>query len=168
MPILKAKIDGAWVEVGAAGVPAGGATDAILSKSSAADYATAWTTTPTLAGATITGSASVGGALTVTGDASITGTLTSKHAVRAAGAIDGGTGGGISQFGFSAGSRSAVGVYALTLASALTHPIITATPVGAGSATIAATISGGTSITVYTFIGGVAANCDFTIHVVSL
>jgi hypothetical protein len=77
MALLKAQVDGAWVTVGGAGVPAGGstgqvlvkttaadydtrwlppmhdlpaggATNAILAKSGAADYATAWTTTPIL------------------------------------------------------------------------------------------------------------------------
>ena len=48
MGVLKAKVDGAWVEVGGAGigVAAGGTTGQILTKTSAADYATAWTSTP--------------------------------------------------------------------------------------------------------------------------
>ena len=48
MGMLKAKVDGAWVEVGSGvgGVPAGGSAGQILTKTSAADYATAWTSTP--------------------------------------------------------------------------------------------------------------------------
>jgi hypothetical protein len=41
------------------GVAAGGATNAILSKASAADYATAWTTAPILTGLTLTGAATL-------------------------------------------------------------------------------------------------------------
>lgn len=45
MGVLKAKVDGSWVEVGGAGgVPAGGTTGQVLTKTSAADYATAWGT----------------------------------------------------------------------------------------------------------------------------
>jgi hypothetical protein len=47
------------------GVPAGGAINAVLSKSSATDYATAWTTAPTLTGLTVTGAATAQGGLTV-------------------------------------------------------------------------------------------------------
>ena len=44
MGVLKAKVDSTWVEVGSGvgGVPAGGTTGQVLSKTSAADYATAW------------------------------------------------------------------------------------------------------------------------------
>ena len=43
MGLLKAKVDGAWVEIAGVGMPPGGTTGQVLTKSSAADYATAWT-----------------------------------------------------------------------------------------------------------------------------
>lgn len=55
MTTLKAKVSGSWVTIGGAGVgvPVGGATNAILTKASAVDYATTWTTTPILTGLTV-------------------------------------------------------------------------------------------------------------------
>jgi len=57
-PVLKVKqLDGSWLPVGGAavGVPVGGAQNAILSKSSATDYAVQWTTAPILTGLTSSG-----------------------------------------------------------------------------------------------------------------
>jgi len=163
MTTLKAKVDGAWVTVGGVGVgvPAGGATNAILTKASATDYATAWTTAPILTGLTLTGDASI------TGNATITGTLTSKHAVRAAAAVEGTDGSLINQFGFTSCARVSAGVYRLTLATAVTYPIAIATPLAAVGLTAVVQVESVTQFLVRIFSVGTATDGSFTVHVAS-
>jgi hypothetical protein len=142
LPVLKAKIDSTWVTVGGPGVAAGGTTGQLLSKASATDYDTAWTSAPTLGTLGVTGAASVGGTLAVTGDATlssgltVTGTLTSKHAVRAAALINGD--GSLSSGWGLTSSKISTGFYQITLSSAL--PFILATVTSWGGAAVFGTV----------------------------
>jgi hypothetical protein len=113
LPVLKAKIDSTWVTVGGPGVAAGGTTGQLLSKASASDYHTQWTSTPTLA------------------DLTLTGTLTSKHAVRAAAIVQ--ASGGFSSgynFGFASATKTGTGTYRVTFSTSFANPIPLVNPYG--------------------------------------
>src|SRR4029450_1562306 len=58
-----------WAPIGGAGVgvPVGGATNAILTKASAGDHATTWTTAPILTGLTMNGAITLANSVNVRG-----------------------------------------------------------------------------------------------------
>jgi len=159
MPVLKVKqLDGSWLPVGGAavGVPVGGAQNAILSKSSATDYAVQWTTAPILTG------------LTVNGDATLTGTLISKHAVRAAGYVDPTTPSLYNHFGVTAVAQIATGHYRLTLATAVNNPIVVANQAGGAAHICSTNAFSATQFDVMTFtVASVAVNTYFAFMVMS-
>jgi len=79
MTILKGKVGGQWVPLSGAGqqgqpgvgVPAGGATNSILTKTSAADYATAWNTSITVQNLTAMGDVGIFGSQSINGPITI-------------------------------------------------------------------------------------------------
>jgi hypothetical protein len=217
VPVLKAKIDSTWITVGGVGpgVAAGGTTGQLLSKASASDYDTQWTSAPVLTNLSIVdtttpqlilqrtggappiawytqihtnGSLIIGassdetqysmyfdptgrgagfyGNINIGSNLTVGGTLTSKHAVRAAAVVNGGDGTLLpGAFGWASAARTGTGQYQLTLATAMTQPIVAVSPWSSTTHALSAWNTSATLIEVRMFLTATGALADHVFHI---
>jgi hypothetical protein len=96
------------------------------------------------------------------------GMVYAKNVVRAAAMINGSTGAITQGFGFSSGTRLGVGIYRLTLAAAVSHPLVVANPYGTAGGNCSVNAIDATTFDLYAYLfsGGVMNPTDLWIYVI--